>query len=279
MNFQSPLRVSFQGEPGAYSEAALVEYFGEQAVVPVPCETFELVFAAVTEGACQYGFIPIENSLAGSIHQNYDLLLRNNLWVAGEYYLRVKHCLIARQGARLSDIQKVISHPQALAQCDAYLRSHSGFKVEPAYDTAGSVKIVRDQGDGTTAAIASYRAAQIYGMQVLAEGIEDNPANFTRFLLISPQPIQPAATAKTSIVFSLKNQPGSLFRALSVFALRDIDLTKIESRPLVGKPWEYYFYVDFIGSSGDEVVGKALAHLAEYAPMLRNLGSYPCFKA
>jgi prephenate dehydratase len=277
MDFQNPLRVSFQGEPGAYSEAAVVEHFDQDAVLPVPCETFELVFAAVSQSSCDYGFIPIENSLAGSIHQNYDLLLRNNLWVVGEHFLRVKHCLIARPGAQLFEIKKVISHPQALAQCEAYLRSHPSFKVEPVYDTAGSVKIARDQDDPTVAAIASYRAAQIYGMQILAEGIEDNPANFTRFLVISRQPVHPENTAKTSVVFSLKNQPGSLFRALSVFALRDIDLTKIESRPLVGKPWEYYFYVDFIGSTDDPVVSRALAHLSEYAPMLRNLGSYPCY--
>jgi prephenate dehydratase len=274
---QSLQRIAFQGEPGAYSEAAVVEHFSQEAVDTVPCETFDLVFSTVAEGACRYGFIPIENSLAGSIHQNYDLLLRNNLWVVGEHFLRVKHCLIAKPGAKLSEIKKVISHPQALAQCAGYLRSHPGLKVEPVYDTAGSVKIARDQADASTAAIASRRAAQLYGMQVLAEGIEDNPANFTRFLIISSQPVHPQGTAKTSIVFSLRNQPGTLFRALSVFALRDIDLTKIESRPLVGKPWEYYFYIDFIGSTDDAVVARALAHLAEYASMLRNLGSYPCF--
>ena len=255
----------------------MVEHFGQAEVTPVPCETFDLVFAAVSEGSCRYGFIPIENSLAGSIHQNYDLLLRNKLWVVGEHYLRVKHCLIAKPGARLSDIKKVISHPQALAQCDGYLRSHPGFKIEPVYDTAGSVKMARDLDDPSIAAIASRRAAQLYGMQVLAEDIEDNPANFTRFLIISLEPVHPEHTAKTSIVFSLRNEPGTLFRALSAFALRDIDLTKIESRPLVGKPWEYYFYIDFIGSADDPVVARALAHLSEYASILRNLGSYPCY--
>ncbi len=277
-NLPASLQIAFQGEPGAYSEAAVIEYFDQEPVAPVPCENFDLVFAAVAQGSCGYGFIPIENSLAGSIHQNYDLLLRNNLWVVGEHYLRVMHCLIAKPGAQLAEIKKVISHPQALAQCDAYLRSHPGFKAEPVYDTAGSVKMVRDLDDPSIAAIASRRAAHIYGMQILAEGIEDNPANFTRFLVISRQPVHPENTAKTSIVFSLRNQPGTLFRALSVFALRDIDLTKIESRPLVGKPWEYYFYIDFIGSVDDPVVTRALAHLSEYALMLRNLGSYPCYK-
>ena len=273
----APLRIAFQGEPGAYSETAVVEHFNVDRLIPVPCETFDLVFNVVTESLCSYGFIPIENSLAGSIHQNYDLLLRNSLWVVGEHYLRVKHCLIAKPGVRLSEIKKVISHPQALAQCKGYLQSYPGIKVESGYDTAGCVKIIRDQDDPAIAAIASRRAAQLYGMEILAEDIEDNPANFTRFLVISRQPVHPDKTAKTSIVFSLKNQPGTLFRALSVFALRDIDLTKIESRPLVGKPWEYYFYIDFIGSADDPVVTRALAHLSEYALMLRNLGSYPCY--
>lgn len=272
------MRVAFQGEPGAYSEAAVFEYMADQKVSTVPCESFELVFASVSSGGSDCGFIPIENSLAGSIHQNYDLLLRNDLWVIGEHNLRVSHCLIGKPGAQLSQIHQVISHPQALAQCDGYLHTLPGVKVKAVYDTAGSVKIIRDQEDPGIAAIASQRAAHIYGMQILAEGIEDNPLNFTRFLLIARQPIKTTQDSKTSIVFSVKNQPGALFRALSAFALRDIDLTKIESRPLVGKPWEYLFYIDFIGSTQDEVVKKALAHLEEYASMLRVLGSYPCFR-
>jgi len=272
------MKIAFQGEPGAYSEAAVIEHYPGQSVTPVPCPSFEQVFAAVTGGACDCGFIPIENSLAGSIHQNYDLLLRNELWVVGEHRLRVSHCLIARPGARLDQITKVISHPQALAQCEGYLRSLPGVQVEPVYDTAGSVKMISESADPSVAAIASRRAAQLYGMDILAENIEDNPANFTRFLIISPQPAVLAETgenARTSIVFTLKNQPGSLFRALGAFALRDIDLTKLESRPLVGKPWEYLFYVDFTGAATDPVVQRALAHLSEYAHMLRVLGSYP----
>jgi len=272
------MKIAFQGEPGAYSEAAVFEHFAEDASVSsVPCESFDLVFAAVSSGDCDCGFIPIENSLAGSIHQNYDLLLRNQLWVVGEHFLRVSHCLIGRPGASLAQVRKVISHPQALAQCDGYLHSLPGVKIEPVYDTAGSVKMVSLQQDATVAAIASRRAAQLYGMQVLAESIEDNPANFTRFLIIARQPVQPEAPAKTSIVFTLRNQPGSLFRALSAFALRDIDLTKLESRPLVGKPWEYLFYVDFSGSAAEPAAGRALAHLGEYTLMLRVLGSYPVY--
>jgi len=268
------MKIAFQGEHGAYSEAAIFDHFGSECE-SLPCNSFEDVFTTVANNNCDYGLIPIENSLAGSIHRNYDLLLQNQLSVVGEHHLRVSHCLIGTPDAQLSDIRKVISHPQALAQCDGYLRSLSGVKIEPVYDTAGSVKIVRDQGDPTVAAIASRRAADIYQMQVLAESIEDNPANYTRFLVISRQPVQPGKDAKTSIVFALKNQAGVLYKALSVFALRDIDLTKIESRPLVGKLWEYFFYIDLLGSSEDTSVRNALSNLGEFATYLRVLGSYP----
>ncbi len=265
------MAVAFQGEPGAYSEQAAFGYFGP--VETLPCESFDDVFAAVTAGVCESGLIPIENSLAGSIHQNYDLLLKNNLFIVGEYYLRVRHCLIALPGVVKSEIRKVISHPQALSQCSGYLKD-LGVKAEPVYDTAGSVKMLKASAERTTAAIASFRAAELYGMQILQEGIEDNSENFTRFLAIASKPVGPRLGAKTSIVFTLKNQPGALFKALSVFALRDIDLTKIESRPLAGTPWNYLFYVDFAGDQEDETVKRALSHLDEYAIMLRVLGSY-----
>lgn len=265
------MKIAFQGEPGAYSEQATFDYFGQ--VETMPCESFDAVFTAVTAGQCEYGLIPIENSLAGSIHQNYDLLLRHNLHIVGEYFLRVRHCLISLPGVEKRKITKVISHPQALGQCAGYLRELS-VKTEPVYDTAGSVKILKATGERTTAAIASRRAAEIYEMQILEEGIEDNTENYTRFLAIAPQPVEPQVDAKTSIVFTLINQPGALFKALSVFSLRDIDLTKIESRPLAGTPWNYLFYIDFVGAMTDESVSRALGHLKEYALMLRVLGSY-----
>lgn len=269
------MRVSFQGEPGAYSEQAAFDYFGN--VETIPCESFEAAFDSVVSGKSDAALIPIENSLAGSIHQNYDLLLRHDLHIAGEYFLRVRHCLIANPRAKKEEIEKAISHPQALGQCAGYLRSH-GIKAEQVYDTAGSVKILKESGALSVAAIASKRAAELYEMQILEEGIEDNPENYTRFLAVQKESVIPEGEAKTSIVFTLKNVPGALFKALSVFALRDLDLTKIESRPLQGKPWEYLFYIDFIGSTHDEISRRALDHLGEYALMLRALGSYPRFK-
>jgi len=267
-------RVAFQGEAGAYSEAAASEHFSSP-IETIPQLSFEAVFQSVVEGDCDAGLIPIENSLAGSIHHNYDLLLRHDLNVIGEHFLPIHHCLIGHPGVLLKEIRKIISHPQALAQCYGYLRSLPGVESEPVYDTAGSVKILRKSDDRTLAAIASRRAAELYGMHILAENIEDHEANITRFLIIASTPAVPGKDAKTSIVFSLDNQPGALFKALSVFALRNIDLTKIESRPLVGKPWEYLFYIDFAGSTEDIVTAHALSHLGEYAVMLRVLGSYP----
>jgi prephenate dehydratase len=269
------MKVAFQGEPGAYSEQVVFNYFGNAETVP--CESFDAMFDSVGSGKSDAALAPIENSLAGSIHQNYDLLLRYDLHIVGEYFLRVQHCLIAVPGVEKKDIKKAISHPQALGQCAAYLRN-SGIKAEQVYDTAGSVKMLKESGARDVAAIASRRAAELYGMQILEEGIEDNPENYTRFLAVQREAIVPQGEAKTSIVFTLKNVPGSLFKAMSVFALRDIDLTKIESRPLQGKPWEYLFYIDFIGAAHEETTGRALDHLGEYAMTLRVLGSYPRFR-
>jgi len=270
------MKVAYQGEPGAYSEEAGHGYFDKPIMAPQ--KSFDDVFAAVTRGECDSGLIPIENSLAGSIHQNYDLLLANDLHIVGEYLLRVRHCLIGMPNSKLADIKKAISHPQALGQCAGYLKE-KGIQPSPVYDTAGSVKMLKESGETDTAAIASKIAAEIYEMQILEDGIEDNQENYTRFLEIAKNPVSPHGEAKTSIVFTLKNEPGALFKSLSVFALREIDLTKIESRPLPGKPWEYLFYIDFIGAIGTDTATRALNHLEEYALMLRVLGSYPRYSA
>lgn len=269
------MKVAYQGAPGAYSEAASYEIFGKD-VQPLPCETFEEVFRKVEDGEADRGMLPIENSVTGSLHRNYDLLLEHSLYIVGEYPLRVRHCLIGVPGSRLDQIRKVISHPQGIGQCEKYLR-RLNVQTEAVYDTAGSVRMVKETGDPSLASIASNWAAQLYGMQILAEGIEDNPANYTRFLILGREAAVPQGNAKTSIVFTLRNIPGALFKALSVFALREIDLTKIESRPLVGKPWEYLFYIDFNGSTSEEHVKRALENLGEYALTLRVLGSYARF--
>jgi len=268
------LRIGFQGEHGAYSEMAIRAML-DTDVETVPHHAFDDVFEAVQSGTDDRGLVPIENTLAGSIHRNYDLLLRHDLHIVGETPLRVEHCLIAHPGVALSDVHVVRSHPQALAQCEHTLKD-LGVEIEAAYDTAGSVRDLRDSGAKDAAAIASRLAAEVYGMQVLCEGIEDDHQNFTRFLLLSRDSVQPdAADVKTSIVFALSNKPAALFRALACFALRDVDLTKIESRPIPGSPWEYHFYLDFIGSQYDGVGRLALGQLAEMATYLRVLGTYP----
>lgn len=271
------LQVAFQGEPGAYSEQAALEYFGADTVT-VPCHAFDDVFAFASRGGSHRGLIPIENSLAGSIHRNYDLLLRNDLHIVGEYHLRVSHCLLALPDVQLSELRRVHSHPQALAQCEASL-DRLGLERVAEADTAGSARLVKEWGDPQAAAVASRRAAAVYGLDILAEHVEDDPANYTRFLALASQPLEVADPAagdyKTSIVFSLVNAPGALHRALSVFALRGIDLTKMESRPLPGHLWEYLFYIDFAGHAAEPVCARALENLREWARFLRILGSYP----
>jgi prephenate dehydratase len=266
------MKVAFQGEPGAYSEAAAISYFGP-SIEPIPGETFDLIFERVESGAADRGAAPIENSLGGSIHRNYDLLLRHNLHIVGEKVFRVRHCLITQPGVTLAELKTATSHPQALAQCEHSLK-RLGLQAEAVYDTAGSVKLLKESGRRDVAAIASRRAAEVYGMQVLEEGIEDDAANFTRFLILSRQPETTDKPSKTSIVFSLHNAPGALFKALSVFALRDVDLSKIESRPIPGETWNYSFYLDFSGNTADPIVQRALDHLSEITTTLRVLGSY-----
>ena len=266
--------VAFQGERGAYSEIAARRFFGE-AVELLPCESFDLVFKRVESNKAEAGIVPIENSQAGCIHQNYDLLLKHRLRIVGELNLRVEHNLIGHPGATLKSIRMVFSHPQALMQCQGNTAKLKGVKIVAAYDTAGSVKKIKDENLLDAAAIASELAAKTYGMRILKKGIQDNPENFTRFLVLRKTKTTPPNANKTSLVFSLRNLPGALFRSLSAFALRDIDLYKIESRPLHGKPWEYFFYIDFAGSPQQPHCRNALAHLAEIATFMKVLGSYP----
>lgn len=272
--------IAFQGEPGAYSEQAALEYFGPNTPT-LPCHSFEDVFEAVCQGVSTHGLIAIENSLAGSIHHNYDLMLENDLHIVGEYPLRVSHCLMALPGVKLEEIQRALSHPQALAQCDANLRA-MGLQAVTEADTAGSARLLIERQDRQAGALASRRAADVYQLQILKENMEDNPANYTRFLALSKEPLSvenpQTEDYKTSIVFNLQNHPGALFKALGVFALRDIDLSKIESRPIAGRPFEYMFYIDFIGHSSERNSQRALEHLSELAPYLRVLGSYPRHK-
>jgi prephenate dehydratase len=240
------------------------------------------MFEAVSSGAVRCAIAPIENSLAGSVHKNYDLLVAHNLTIAGEASLRIVHNLIATSGACISDLRRIYSHPVALAQCERFLRANPQIEVTPAYDTAGSVKMIVERNRRDEAAIASLAAARAYGAQVIAEGVEDNAQNFTRFLLLarpevapSIRPVPEARQRKTSIVFQVANVPGALYRALAAFSMRDIDLAKIESRPIEGRPWEYSFYLDLIGDLAEQRVERALAHLAEMAKSVRVLGSYP----
>jgi prephenate dehydratase len=274
----SEMRISFQGEPGAYSELAAYEHFGQE-ITTVPCGTFEQAFDAVSSGECTHGLLPFENSLAGSIHRNYDLILRHELYIVSEYNLRVSHCLLGLPGVTVDEVRRVHSHPQALAQCERSL-TRLGLERVVEADTAGSARLVLEWDDPQAAALASTRAAEVYDLKILHRNLEDNPANYTRFLAVTREPLQVSAPDengdyKTSVVFSLENKPGALFKALSVFALRDIDLTKIESRPIQGKTWEYLFYVDFVGHAEASNCERALDHLGELAPFLKVLGSYP----
>ena len=266
------MRIAFQGAPGAYSEMAAQRAW--PGVETVPCEQFEDVFASVAEGRTSHGLLPIENSIGGSIHRNYDLLLEHDLPIVAETELQVVHHLVALPGTELSQIRRVCSHPQALAQCEAFLRGLPNVEIVATYDTAGSARLIRDQQLTDTAAVASVRAAEIFGLAVLSASIQDYRDNITRFLLVARDP-QPLGTPdKTSVVFALPNAPGALFKALSVFALRDIDLTKLESRPMRGRPWEYLFYVDLGAGRADVRCGRAIVHLAESARWVKTLGSY-----
>lgn len=267
------MRVAFQGEVGSYSEEAVVRYFGPEAE-PLPKKTIAGVFASVEAGEAERGIVPVENSIEGSVNETYDMLLTTSLKVVGEFNLRITHCLIGHPGSDIRRIKRVYSHPQALSQCRAYIAS-LGAEPISTYDTAGAVKMLREMGDPESAAIASERAAEIYGMKILARGVEDYGRNYTRFLIVGREPAPRSGRDKTSVIFTLTHTPGALYRAIGSFAQRGINLTKIESRPTRARPWQYNFYVDFEGHIDDEATRGALSELASKTLFLKVLGSYP----
>jgi prephenate dehydratase len=271
------MKIAFPGERGAFTELAAVEYFGRRAQT-IAMPEFAGVFKAVDKGIAQYGIVPIENSLAGSIHENYDLLLENRLFIVGEIVLRISQFLIANPGVSRSDVRRVFSFPPATAQCKKFLRKMRNVSIVPVSNTAVAVKKIRDEKLMDAAAIGSMQAAIDYGMNCLARNIEDNPHNITRFLVLAKKPLASGSgrgPQKSSIVFSTRDMPGALFKALSVFALRDINLFKIESRPVTGRGFNYLFYLDFEGNATDKVQQHAINHLQEITSFYRMLGSYP----
>jgi prephenate dehydratase len=268
------LAVAIQGEAGSFSHLAARQVHGEHVRL-LPCVGFAELFCAVETGAADRGMVPIENSLAGSIHENYDLLGARGgaLHVVAETAVRVRHCLIAPPDTALADLRRVVSHPVALVQCRKFFSEHPELEPVPAYDTAGSVRDLMARPVTATAAIGSSLAAALYGAVVLREGLEDHEANHTRFLVIAREPAPLERATKTSVVLTLPNLPGSLHRALGAFAARQLQLTKLESRPLAGRPWEYSFYLDVMGDPR-RAVGDALEELRGLARELRVLGSY-----
>ena len=264
--------VAFQGEPGAYTEEAALRFFGK-STRGVPYDSLDEVFEGVEAGDVPFAMVPVENSLEGSITRAYDLLLDSPLMVCGETELRISHCLIAMEGAGLDTIKFVYSHPQALGQSRNFLKKLNA-EIVPASDTAGSVRMIKETGRLDYAAVAGARAAELYGMKIIAREIEDNPHNFTRFFVLSKEDSPPTGSDKTSIVFSLKHKPGALYECLREFASRKVNLTKLESRPTRHQPWEYNFYMDFSGHREEKEVGEALQALEEHAVFVKILGSY-----
>lgn len=274
------MRVAFQGELGAFSQQAIRQFLGH-AAQPVPCERFDQAFAALAQSKADAAAIPIENTLHGSIHENYDLLLQHDFVITAETNVRVVHNLIAPPGLGFGQVRRAFSKDVALNQCRDFFARHPKIRPEVFYDTAGSVKMVMEKRPPGGTAVASELAAKIYGARILKREIEDDRQNYTRFFLLERSGARPRTPKgsgkkpwKTSLVFSTRNVPGALFRALAALALRDLNLAKVESRPLRGKPWEYLFYLDFMGRPDQENVGHALSHLCELADFLRILGTY-----
>ena len=266
--------VAYQGEPGAFSEEAAANLFPNEVLVGK--QTFADVFSAVESGETEYGLVAVENSTAYVVNETYDLLLQyqGRIFPRGEYVLHVQQCLMALPGQSIQDLHTVQSHPQALAQCREYLE-RLPVRVVPVYDTAGSAKLVREGTLWGVAGIAARRAASIYGLELLAENIQTNKDNYTRFLIIGKEEVPAAPGGKTSVVFVVKDQPGSLFRALAAFAIHEVNVIRLESRPIRGRTWEYLFHADLEGHRDDPDVAHALAALARCTTMLKVIGSYP----
>jgi prephenate dehydratase len=264
--------VAFQGVQGAFSEDAAAAFF--PGAGSLPCPDFESVFRAVEKGDADYGIVPVENSLEGTVAAVNDLLLENDLVIIGEVLVPVVHCLIGQTDAELRDIVRVYSHPQALGQCRSFLAKYPGWEKVPAFDTAGSVRFIRDRGLREEAAIASRRAAEMYVLKVLREGIQMSDDNYTRFFALQRTPRLLDQGDKTSLAFSTRNVPGALFEAMGCFASRGINMTKVESRPRKGRAWEYVFFVDIDGHVDDPKVAEALTDLVRRAVLVKVLGSY-----
>ena len=267
-------RVSFQGERGAYSEAASLSFFGNE-IEAIPCFTFADVLKNTENGNSDYSILPIENSLEGSVGESNDLLLSMDLNVIGEIYYRIHHCLIGT--GSIEDVDTVYSHPQALGQCRQFIQENS-LKTIPSYDTAGSVKIIKELDKNSVACIASKNAAEIFDVPVIQEGVEDNVNNYTRFLVLSKGKNGKIERSKTSIIFSVKHESGALYRIINEFYQYKVNLTKIESRPNKDTPWEYNFYVDFEGHQDNSSIREMLEKLRDNSSFLKILGSYPIAK-
>jgi len=267
------MKVAFQGEHGAYSEEAILQHFG-RSVEPVPRASLKEVFSAVECREVELGLIPVENTLEGSIVRTYDLLLETMLKVQAEVVLRVVHCLIANRGVSQSDIERVYSHPQALGQCRSYLE-REGYEAVATYDTAGSVKMLKEKRLLDAAAIASGWASEVYDMTILARGIETHPENYTRFFVIGHEDPPPSGKDKTSLAFIVEHRPGTLLQALKALADRGVNLTKIESRPQVGRPWEYVFFLDFMGHRENPGMHETLEEFSKNSRFVKIFGSYP----
>ena len=267
------VRIAYQGVSGAFSEQAALQF--APAAQAVGYGSFEEAFASVVRGECGFAVLPVENSLAGSINQTYDLLTDSVLHVVGEQIVRVHHNLLAKPGVTIEQVRRVYSHPQALAQCQGYLRRHH-FEAVTDFDTAGAAKVLSENGGEGKAAIASKRAAEAYGLQVLAERIEDRPFNYTRFFVMAEDEARRADVLhKTSLVLAIKHRPGDLVACLEEFPKHGINMTKLESRPRRDKPWSYLFYVDIEGHVDEAPVAAALTGLMRKAAFVKYLGSYP----